>query len=94
MSENYKTVNVWIAKEGPFAGLPVKVHTSKRDGTGKVNSFITITFSDIRLNEGFSSSVFELKPPSGYEVNEEKLEPADPPASEGKRVEPDKPKTP
>jgi hypothetical protein len=48
MRENYKEVDVWVASAGPYDGLPVKVHTSKRDGTGKVNSFITITFEKRR----------------------------------------------
>ena len=72
---NYKTVEVWVARTGPEAGLPVKVHTSKIEPTGQVNSFITITFKDAKLNQGFSGSVFDIKTPSGYHEEIEKLVP-------------------
>jgi outer membrane lipoprotein-sorting protein len=77
----YKTVDVWIAREGPHHGLPFKVHTSKKDGTGQINSFISITFSEARLNEGFSGGVFEIKTPRGYQEEVEELRPAQPPAA-------------
>lgn len=76
---SYKQVDVWVAREGPQHGLPIKLHTSKKDGTGKINSYLTITFADARLNEGFSGSVFELRPPAGYDVHEETLDPITPP---------------
>jgi hypothetical protein len=78
MEETYKQVDVWIAREGPNHDLPIKVHTAKKEA-GKLNSFITITFSDIKLNQGFSGSVFHLTPPPGYDVEEERLEPIPPP---------------
>jgi hypothetical protein len=64
--ESYKQLDFWIDREGPTAGLPTKVRVAKIDGTGKLNSYITITFGDAQLNSGFSSSVFELKTPPGY----------------------------
>lgn len=76
MFERYKEVRVWVAREGPFHGLPVKVYSAKKEGTGRVNSYLTLTFEEIKLNEGFSGSIFELRPPAGYEVFEERLEPA------------------
>lgn len=78
--QTYKTLDFWVGREGDTAGLPVKVQVAKKDGTGKVNSFITITFSDAQLNQGFSSGVFELKVPDGYEEIVERLEPVPPPA--------------
>ncbi|MCK4340996.1 MAG: hypothetical protein KAY37_04655 [Phycisphaerae bacterium] len=75
----YKTLDFWVSREGRTAGLPIKVQVAKKDGTGKVNSYITITFSDTRLNQGFSQSVFEIKVPSGYQEIVERLEPMPPP---------------
>ncbi|MGD8453266.1 MAG: hypothetical protein PVJ57_15725 [Phycisphaerae bacterium] len=72
---SYRQVDVWVAREGPSAGLPMKLHSAKLDGTGKVNSYLTITFDDVQLNTGFSASVFELRPPAGYDVHEERLDP-------------------
>ena len=77
--ETYQRLDFWVAQEGRTAGLPIKVQVAKKDGTGKVNSYITITFTDARLNESFNSGVFEIKVPAGYETIEERLEPAAPP---------------
>ena len=56
----------------------VKVMAGKKDGTGAVNSYITITFSDVELNTGFARNVFKIDVPPGYEVVEERLEPLPP----------------
>jgi len=82
--ESYKELDLWIGREGPAAGAPIKVQVAKKDGTGKVNSTITITFEAVKLNQGFSSGVFEIKKPPGYEeLPEERLGPAAPPAETG-----------
>lgn len=73
-NEQYRTIDFWVAREGPLAGLPVRVRTARLDGTGSVDSYITINFSNVRLNEGFSSGVFELKDPPGYRVESHPLE--------------------
>jgi hypothetical protein len=78
-SQTYKSLDVWISQEGATAGLPVKVRAAKLKGTGQLDSYITTTFSDAQLNPSFSSGLFEIKAPSGYEVIEERLEPAAPP---------------
>jgi hypothetical protein len=77
--QTYKVIDFWVARQGPAAGLPIKVRTAKKDGTGRVNSYITITFDKIQLNTGFSSSIFKIETPPGYEYYEEKLEPIPPP---------------
>ena len=51
----------------------------QKRGTGEVDSFITIEFKQAELNRGFSGSIFKLEPKPGYEVYEERLEPAAPP---------------
>jgi hypothetical protein len=80
---NYKQVEVWIAREGPHAGLPIKVAASQRDSTGKVTSTITVTFDDVRLNQGFSGGVFKIEKPPGYsEPPPELLKPIEVPAGE------------
>jgi hypothetical protein len=81
--ESYKQLDFWVDREGPTAGLPSKVRVAKIDGTGKVNSYITSTFSNVQLNTGFSGSVFELKTPPGYtETPPEYLNPIEPPKHE------------
>lgn len=75
----YKRLDFWIQRAGPLAGLPLAVRVAKKDGTGRVNSYITISFADARLNTGISDSVFELKCPPGYEEIVERLEPIPPP---------------
>jgi len=81
--QSYKQLDFWISREGPTAGLPVKVRVAKLDGTGKINSHITITFSDAELNRGFSGSIFEIKTPPGYtEAEPERLEPIPLPAAD------------
>lgn len=65
-AQSYGYVDLWIAREGPVAGLPVKVEAGKLDGTGKLNSKLTITFSDIELDTGFSGSIFKIDTPAGY----------------------------
>ena len=71
----YKVLDFWVARAGEHAGLPVKVVAGKKDGTGAVNSYISISFSDIKLNSGLSSSVFKIEAPRDYEVIEERLDP-------------------
>jgi outer membrane lipoprotein-sorting protein len=70
----YKTLDFWIARMGDHAGLPVKVMAGKKDGTGAVNSYITITFRNIELNTGFARNVFKIEVPKGYEEIIERLE--------------------
>jgi hypothetical protein len=77
--QGYKQLDFWIDREGPTAGLPIKVRVAKIDGTGKLNSYITITFSDARLNQGFSGSIFEIRTPPGYVETVEPLRPVSEP---------------
>ena len=77
--ETYKVLDFWVANQGAHPGLPVKVRTAKKDGTGELNSYITITFERVQLNTGFSSSIFKIKKPPGYEEDIERLEPIPPP---------------
>lgn len=82
-ARNYRQLSFWVSREGPHAGLPVKVLAAKKDGTGEVNSYIEITFRDVRLNEGFSASVFRVETPPGYEEYVERLEASAAPAPLG-----------
>lgn len=78
--ENYKELDFWISRAGPLEGLPIKVRVAKLDGTGKLNSHITITFDDVHLDEGVKPSVFEYRKPDGYtEAEPEYLQPVEPP---------------
>lgn len=78
--ESYKELDFWVSKTGPLEGLPIKVRVAKLDGTGKLNSHITITFDDVHLDEGFKPNIFEYKKPEGYtEEPAEYLKPAEAP---------------
>lgn len=80
-AQTYRTLEFWVSREGPLAGLPLKVQAAKLKGTGQLDSYITITFSDAELNAGFSAGIFKLECPPGYEQIIEELKPAaDPPA--------------
>ncbi len=81
----YAVVDVWVAREGPESGLPVKVEASKKRGTGEVDSVITIEFKQPELNKGFSGSIFKLEAPAGYDKHEERLEAAALPGGAGER---------
>lgn len=65
--QDYAWLEFWVAREGRQAGLPVQVRAAKLDGTGTVNSYITVHFTDAELNTGFASSVFRIDTPPGYE---------------------------
>lgn len=72
--QTYKTVEFWVLRSGADAGLPVKVVAGKKDGTGAVNSYITITFSKVELNAGIGDGVFKIETPPGYEQIVEPLQ--------------------
>jgi hypothetical protein len=84
----YAVVDVWVARQGPESGLPVKVVATKKRGTGEVDSFITIEFKDVELNRGFSGSIFRLEPPRGYAQHVETLAPIAPPQIGGRPAQP------
>ena len=73
--QNYKELDFWVQRGGATDGLPVKVRVAKLDGTGKLNSHITITFGDAALNKGLRDGLFEIKTPTGYTELVERLEP-------------------
>lgn len=76
--DRYASIDFWISRGGPASGLPVQVSAQQKDGTGEVNSTITLTFEKIELNTGFNASVFEIKVPAGYQ---ESIEPLGPPGA-------------
>ena len=78
--KTYRQLDFWLAREGAIAGLPLKVRVAKLDGAGRLDSHISIVFSDPELNAGFSGSRFEIKTPPGYtEAPAEYLKPIEPP---------------
>ncbi len=79
----YKTLDFWIVRSGRLSGLPVKVVAGKKDGSGALNSYITVSFSDVELNVGLSGSIFKIETPPGYEEIVERLEPEMPPPARG-----------
>jgi len=87
--QSCKELDFWVDRDGTTAGLPIKVRVAKLDGTGKLNSHITVTFDDARLDEPkFDDRVFEIKTPDGYQLIEERLEDVPPPKPQGASVTP------
>jgi hypothetical protein len=77
-AETYRYVHFWIAREGPEAGLPVKVRAGKLKPTGQLDADITVTFTNPRLNPGLSASVFKIETPRGFDETVQPLAPIDP----------------
>lgn len=78
-AETYAAVDFWIATEGKFAGLPIKVRAAKKDGTGAVNVYVTVEFDKIELNSGLSDSVFKIDTPPGFQrLPDEPLDESEP----------------
>ena len=77
-AETYRYVHFWIAREGPEAGLPVKVRAGKLKPTGQLDADITVTFTNPRLNPGLSASVFKIETPRGFDETVQPLAPVDP----------------
>lgn len=73
--EMYKSLDFWIAQDGALAGLPVKVQAGRKDGTGALNSMITVTFKSVELDTGFSVAELQIRTPPGYEEITERLPP-------------------
>lgn len=78
-ARKYQQLDFWIAREGQLAGLPIQVRAANKSGTGQLDSYITTSFLDAKLNQGLSRSLFEIKTPAGFEELVERLEEAAPP---------------
>ncbi|MBK9126565.1 MAG: hypothetical protein IPM13_02050 [Phycisphaerales bacterium] len=70
----YGKMDFWIARAGRLEGLPIRVKVAKKDGTGQINSHITITFDDVALNAGFPGDVFKMDIPKDFQVTVEPLD--------------------
>jgi hypothetical protein len=66
-AERYKQVDFWVAQAGPTEGLPVRVQVAKLSGTGTLDSYITIAFTDANLERELPPGLFEIKTPPGYD---------------------------
>ncbi|MBN2447016.1 MAG: hypothetical protein JXO22_09835 [Phycisphaerae bacterium] len=78
----YAEIHFWVVRQGDLEGLPIRVTASKKAPTGRVDSHLTITFGQAKLNEGVDAGVFEIKTPVGYEEIVEHLEELAPPEIE------------
>jgi hypothetical protein len=70
----YGKMDFWIARSGKLEGLPIRVLVAKKDGTGQVNSSITITFDDVSLNSGVPDDAFKMEIPKDFQVTVEPLD--------------------
>lgn len=73
LEENFKELEFWVHREGPTAGLPIRVRMLKRDGTGRLNSVLTVDFKDAELNTGLAAAEFTLPTPPGFKEEIEAL---------------------
>ena len=73
--DRYVWIDFWILQTGKLSGLPVQIRLGKKEGTGRVSEEITVQFTDVKLNKGFSPSIFDIKKPAGYHFSEERLPP-------------------
>jgi hypothetical protein len=89
--KTYKSLDCWVARDGPLAGLPVQVLCVKRDPSGRSGSEIKITFKNVELNAGISSAIFQIATPSGFRESIETLQDAEPLSGEVPASEPSKP---
>lgn len=69
----YGELHFWIVRDGLLAGLPIRVQVAKLDGTGKLNSTITIQFRNVELNTGLDDRLFRIEVPAGYTETVEPL---------------------
>lgn len=61
--DRYQWIDFWIARGGDAAGLPVQVRVAELDGTGMLNSELTVSFEAPRFNTGVADSVFKIEKP-------------------------------
>jgi hypothetical protein len=65
----YRAIEFWVRRDGgDEAGLPVKVRTIQRGAAKGEESFVNVTFSDVKLNTGLGVAPFTIEEPDGYEV--------------------------
>lgn len=62
----YAWVDFWVSRSGDLAGLPVQVRVAEFDGEGKMNSTLTVSFENAKLNGGISDSIFKIETPRGW----------------------------
>ena len=74
IADTYRQLDFWIAREGPLDGFPLKVLAAKLKGTGQLDSYITTEFTGAQLNTGLKAELFEIKTPTGYHEDMERLE--------------------
>lgn len=85
-AEQHKSVEFWINQEDTEnPGLPVKVRTTQRGAAKNEESFVVVTFTDIKLNTGMGVAPFqipllpgfreELVPLKQSEMKDEKRDP-------------------
>jgi hypothetical protein len=80
--KRFSDLRFWIVRTGALEGLPIRVMAAQKSGTGRVDSYSTLSFDEVKLNTGFSAGTFEIRTPGGFEEVVERLEPIVPPPAE------------
>jgi len=80
--KRFSDLRFWIIRTGALEGLPIRVMAAQKSGTGRVDSYSTLSFDEVKLNTGFSAGTFEIRTPGGFEEVVERLEPIVPPPAE------------
>lgn len=85
-ADQHESVEFWINQEdAENPGLPVRVKTVQRSAAKNEESFVVVTFTDVKLNTGIGVAPFQIAVPPGFE---ERLEPLVKRDESGKKREP------
>ena len=91
---NWAEIQLWVARAGPLAGLPLRVKAVKMDNTGRADSHVTLDFSNVQLNAGVNEAEFKIDTPPGFNETIEPKEPVAPPATPASGTPPGAPTAP
>lgn len=73
LSRTYSQVDFWVVKSGPLTGLPIKLQAKKLAPTGRVDSHITVSFENAKLEAKVNPKTFTISTPFGYQEAVERL---------------------
>lgn len=79
IGQDYRSVDLWIVRDDPnLSGLPIQVKAAKLDGSGQLNSIITVRFTDPNLRPNVPATLFRIDTPPGFQEIVERLGEAPP----------------
>lgn len=74
IGQDYRSVDLWVVRDDPnLSGLPIQVKAAKLDGSGQLNSIITVKFTDPNLRPNVPATLFRIDTPPGFQEIVERL---------------------